>query len=402
MLETITTIKDERIVLARALKSLKGRLEHGKVLLEGEEILDWAIEHAIHVEYVLVSDKSSSKTIQKYLSQGLEVFAVSEGILKKAADTNYVIPVVAVGRIPSGAQDHADFVVVLDSVKDSGNIGTIVRTCQAFGIRDIVSTTPDFDLYQRKTIEASRGCAFATHVERFDNPKATVAWLKKHGYQIVATSPKGDELQSLVEIGRQPVALVVGNETTGISREFEEHADSLIQIPMYHVMESLNVGVATGISVYELKLKQVLTMIEERIKSTLGRELNVAGTLVWRALDAELAKVTGLSSQQVVFMMVLKCDRKMDVKDMCKQFGVLENEVEEFLTPMVKSGLITLATDVRMTRAGEEMLAKLWPVVERAEGKILSGFSAEQSSALMAQLRLVQDNCVKLMNGERG
>jgi RNA methyltransferase, TrmH family len=401
MLGTIATIKDERIVLARELKSRKGRLEHGKALLEGEEILDWAIENALHIEYVLVSDKSSSETIQKYLSQGLEVCAVSEGILKKTADTNYVIPVVAVGRIPSGAHDHADFIVVLDSVKDSGNIGTIVRTCQAFGIRGIVSTTPDFDLFQRKTIEASRGCVFATHVERFDSPRATVAWLKGHGYQIVATSPKGDELQSLVEIGRQPVALVVGNETTGISREFEENADSLIQIPMYHVMESLNVGVATGISVYELRLKQVLAMIEERIKSTLGRELNVAGTLVWRALDAELAKVTGLSSQQVVFMMVLKCDRKMDVKDMCKQFGVLESEVEEFLTPMVKSGLITLATDVRMTTAGEEMLAKLWPVVERTERKILSGFSAEQSSALMGQLRLIQDNCVKIMDGER-
>ena len=319
MLETITSIKDEKITLARAIKSRKGRQDFHKILLEGEEILDWAIENAVGIEFILASDKTSSNITGKYLSRNHKVFVVSEGILKKVTDTNYVIPIVSVAiNSFESFESMAPFVVVLDSVRDFGNIGTIIRTCHAFGIRDVISTTNDFDIYQRKTIEASRGSVFTTHLKRFQSETETIEYLKKQGYQIVATSPKGSDLQSLVELRRQPVALVVGNETTGISSEFEKQADLLVQIPMSHTVESLNVGVATGISIYELKLKQVLTMIEEQIKSTLGRELNVAGMLVQEALDAELRKVSELSSRQVIFMMVLKCDGKISLEDLRK------------------------------------------------------------------------------------
>jgi TrmH family RNA methyltransferase len=400
--ETITSVKDERIVLARAAGTRKGRLEHGKILLEGEEILDWAIGNGVQVEYVLLSDKSLPSIVGKYGSRGLEVYGASEGILKKVTGTNYLIPVIGVGKIPSTRRDmESDFVVVLDSVKDFGNIGTIVRTCRAFGVEKIMSTTTDFELYQRKTIEASRGSVFAARAECFRDPAETIEELKRRGYQIVATSPRGEGLQSLVELKRMPVALVVGNETMGISREFEEKADFLIQIPMHNAMESLNVGVAAGISVYELRLKQVLTMLEERIKSTLGRELNVASTLMQKAMDSELKKVTDLSSRQVIFMMVLKCDREMRIEDMSKQFGVLESEREGFLAPVMESGLVTLNDCLRITEKGEETLAKLWFVVERAEKKILSDLTVEQSSVLLKQLRLIQDRCVEMMEDGR-
>lgn len=64
---------------------------------------------------------------------------------------------------------HPNFLVVLDDVKDYGNLGTIIRTCHAFGIREIASTTSEFDLYQQKTIEASRGSVFSTHVTKYEN-----------------------------------------------------------------------------------------------------------------------------------------------------------------------------------------------------------------------------------------
>jgi TrmH family RNA methyltransferase len=400
MLETISSIKDEKITLARAIKSLKGRQEHQRMLLEGEKMLDWAIEHAICIEYILASDKITPSFVEKYLSRGYTVFVVSEGILKKVTDTNYVIPVVGVARIPSKNFDvRSHFVVVLDTVQDFGNIGTIIRTCQAFGIRHIISTTNNVDIYQRKTIEASRGSVFATHLESFRSAIETIAYLRKHGYQIVTTSPKGAELQSLIELRQQPIALIVGNETVGISPEFEKHADFLIQIPMSPLVESLNVGVATGISIYELKLKQVLAMIEQRIKSTLGRELSVAGMLVQQALDTELRKVSELSSQQVIFMMVLKCDRTMRLEDMCKQFGILESEANEFLQPMLKSGLVVMDGELGLTSKGEEVLAKLWFVVESTEEKILSGFTTKEASMLMADLHQVQERCIQIMNG---
>ena len=399
-MEAISSIKDDRIVLARALKTSKGRLEHQRILLEGEEILQWAFEHGVYVEYILASDRIAVDVEDGFRSRAPAVFAVSEGILKKVTDTSYVVPVLGVARTPAFESDRdPQFIVVLDSVKDYGNLGTILRTGQAFGIRSVIATSSDFDIYHRKTIEASRGSAFATRVDRFGSPTEAIAYLKGHGYQIVATSPRGSELQSLVELRRKPVALVVGNEANGIAPEFEAAADFLIQIPMSNSIESLNVGVAAGISIYELRLKQVLVMMEDRIKSTLGRELNLTGRLVQDALDAELTKVSQLSSRQVVFMMVLRCDRQMRVEDMCTQFGVLEKEVGPFLGPLQESGLVLEDGTLRLTSKGEEILAKLWLTVERAEQALLVDFTTDEVAILMNQLRRIQQRCAALMSG---
>jgi RNA methyltransferase, TrmH family len=400
MVEVIRSIKDEKIVLARAVNTHKGRQEHQRILLEGEVIVDWAIEKGLDIEYLLVSDRMASTVVEKYKPHHIQVLGVSEGILKKATDMNYVIPVVGVAKMPLVKGDiNPPFVVVLDAIQDFGNIGTIIRTCQAFGVRKILSASPDFDIYHRKTIEASRGSVFGIQLDCFPDVTATINFLKAQGYQIIATSPRGVELQSLVELKRQPAALVVGNETSGISPEFEKEADFLVQIPMANAIESLNVGVATGISIYELKLKQVLTMIEEQIKSTLGRELNVAGMLVQQALDAELRKVTELSSRHVIFMMVLKCDHIMTLTDMCKQFGVLEREADEFLQPMLHAGLVTMDDALAITDKGEEVLAKLWSIVENTESKILVDYSGAESRLLLKQLHQIQEKCVQIMRG---
>jgi TrmH family RNA methyltransferase len=399
-LEAIGSIKDERIVLARALKTSNGRLEHQRILLEGEEILQWAFQNGVHVEYILASNRVAKDVADRFESRGPGVFAVSEGILKKVTDTTYVVPVLGVARMPtfeSAPDPH--FVVVLDCVKDYGNLGTILRTGQAFGIRSVIATSSDFDIYHRKTIEASRGSAFATRLDRFGSAAEAIAHLKGRGYQIVATSPRGSELQSLVELQRKPVALIVGNEANGIAPEFEAAADFLIQIPMSHAIESLNVGVATGISIYELRLKQVLTMMEDRIRSTLGRELTLTGRLVQDALDTELKKVSQLSSRQVVFMMVLKCDGQMQLEQMCVEFGVLESEVDVFLKPLQDSGLVVVDGQLSLTSRGEEVLAKLWLTVERAEQALLVGFTTDEISLLMMQLRQIQERCQLLMSG---
>jgi RNA methyltransferase, TrmH family len=401
MADTIGSIKDERITLARALKASRGRFEHGRVLLEGAEILDWAVAYGLRVEYILATANLAASVESKYGTPDCRVYSVSDGILKKVTDTNYLVPVVGVAQLPASQSGRdAEFVVVLDEVKDLGNIGTVIRTCHAFGIAHLVATNEDFDIYHRKTIEASRGSVFATDVTRFGSSGDSIAYLKRRGYQIVATSPRGSALQSMVELERRPVALIVGNEANGISPEFEEQADLLIQIPMSNTVESLNVGVATGISIYELRLKQVLTMMEDRIRSTLGRELNVTGQLVREALDVDLRRITELTSQQVVFMMVLRCDGHMSTDEMCRQFGVLEGDVESFLAAPLKAGLVAIAEDLTLTARGEDALAKLWPAVDRAEQKLLADFTTDEVQVLMAQLRRIRAQCCRVIDGE--
>lgn len=397
---TITSIKDERITLARALNSRKGRARHHRMLLEGARSLDWAIQHGIQIEYLLVA--ADAENAGKYAAQGIEVYRVSEGIQKKVTGTRYLVPLVGVGVMPpqEAGREQQDFVVVLDDIQDFGNLGTIVRTCQAFGVHRFISPSPDFDLFQRKTIEASRGTVFSAAVQEYQNDEDTIRALKNAGCQLVVTSPRGRELQSLVRLDRRPVALVLGNESRGVSAAFEAQADVCIQIPMAGAVESLNVGVAAGISIYELRIKQIMAMIEKSIKSPLGRELNVAGMLVQQALDAELTKVCPYSSQQVIFMMVLKCDRQMSVADMRRQFGVLEDEVEVFLAPLTADGLVLQDGTLTLSEKGEELLGKLWFTVEAAERKIMAGISLVDAARLMQQLRQIQDKCVEIV-GER-
>lgn len=91
-------------------------------------------------------------------------------------ETNYLVPIVAAGNI-NKESGKSDFCIVLDNLNDVGNIGTIVRTCHAFGINRIVSAKEDFDLFQKKTVDASRGRVFSTNVKTYKNSRETIQYL---------------------------------------------------------------------------------------------------------------------------------------------------------------------------------------------------------------------------------
>jgi RNA methyltransferase, TrmH family len=396
MIQEITSLKDEKIQLAKSLSSSKGRIDSGKFLIEGFEAIEWAINSGIRIDYILATKQT--KGVNKSYSN-IDTYIVTDGLLKKVTDTNYLIPIVAVGNVNEKSQS-TDFVVVLDDLKDFGNIGTIVRTSHAFGIDTVLSTRKDLDLFQRKTVDSSRGRVFSTNFKTFQNPLDTIAYLKKNNFQIVTTSPYGDKIQSLISLSDRPVALIVGNETEGVSDDFIKHADIAVQIPMQSQVESLNVGVATGISIYELKLKQVLGMIEKKIKSTLGREINVVATMIRDVLDKELKKVSDLSSTQLVFMMVLKCDSLMSILEAQKQFGLPDKEIKPFFEPLLSKGLINTDTsnNLIITETGIETIGKLWAIIENAENKILIDFTDNEKIELKRLIEKMKKNCIEIIN----
>ena len=183
MIQEITSLKDDKIQLAKSLSSSKGRIDSGKFLIEGNEAIEWAINSGIKIDYILATKQT--KGVDKSYSD-IDTYIVTDGLLKKVTDTNYLIPIVAVGNVNEKSQS-TDFVVVLDDLKDFGNIGTIVRTCHAFGIDTVLSTRNDLDLFQRKTVDSSRGRVFSTNFKTFQNPSDTIAYLKKNNFQIVTT-----------------------------------------------------------------------------------------------------------------------------------------------------------------------------------------------------------------------
>lgn len=396
-MKIINSLKNEYVQIARDLNCLKGRKLSGKILLEGEEIIAWAIKYSVTIDFIITSLDTPSPIILQ-LKNSTPIFKTTEGLMKKITDTHYLVPVIAVGR-PQTANKKNDFIIILDDLKDFGNIGTIIRTANAFGIKKVISTRMDFDLFQKKTIEASRGTVFNTENQCFPNPTDTIQYLHENNYQIVTTSPYGKEIQSLATLSDKPIALVVGNETEGVSPVFMEKSDVTVQIPMFADVESLNVGVATGISINELKLKQVIKMIEDRIKSTLGREINVTSVLIREALDKSLQEVTSLTSHQLVFMMVLKCDGRMSKIKIQKQFGITDIEFNIFVDPLITDGFLIHKMDdcFSITEKGIETIGKLWIIVENSENAILKDFSNDEKSVFFKMLERIKNNCIGLL-----
>jgi len=117
-----------------------------------------------------------------------------------------------------------DFVVVLDKLCGLGNIGTIVRTCHAFGINTVISTTDSIDLFHRKTVDASRATVFATNCIFLPSTSDTVRYLHDNNFQVVTTGLYGSHVQSMVHSAEKPAALIVGNETNGASIENAENS----------------------------------------------------------------------------------------------------------------------------------------------------------------------------------
>jgi len=388
-MEQITSIKHEKIIFARGLQQQKERLKSRCFLVLGFEALHWVKSSPCQIEYCLVHDKLEPQELKL---PKVPLYSCSEGILKKVTGTNYLVPVVAVVSLPNRAV-AGDLKVVFDGVQDFGNIGTIVRTAAAFGIHDLVSTVPDFDLFHRKTVDASRGTVFSAHCKNFEGPKEAIDSLKKAGYQVVVTALEGSQLQSLVKLEKKPVAIVFGNETSGVSQEVLESADLCIQIPMATELDSLNVGVAAGISLYELKLKMVLMMLNEKIRGSLGR--NLASTAKWLkgAFDQSLQAVCDLSADQAILLMILSCDDKGEKETLLKMGGVVESNPFESLT---EAGYITESgNSVAITERGKELLGKVWNVHENVENRALAGLSVQEREQLMGWLAQIQKNLEK-------
>jgi RNA methyltransferase, TrmH family len=395
--ERVTSIKDERVELARRLRSATGRAGSGLVLLEGIESVNWAIGGGLEIEYLFVEEKSTG-LLSKLSAPVTSTCLASSGILKKITETSYLVPIVGVGRHQLNFSKAPDFVIVLDNVKDLGNIGTIVRTGNAFGISTYLASNGDFDPYYRKTIEASRGRVYHSRFQTFGGPDAAIRHLKEGGFQIIATSPYGSTIQAHVELDERPIALVIGNETDGVSAEFLRSADKSVLIPMNGDVESLNVGVAAGISIYELKIRQILTMIENRIKATLGRQINVLGQHIRTILDAELKQACSLDSKQVVFLMVLQCDKEMPIEQAIRENGLLEHEFDAFTAILLQKNLVALEDNkIRVTPHTEDFLSRLWTIKDRAEQKILACLTEEEKHLFTHMIERVLANCEELI-----
>ena len=142
--------------------------------------------------------------------------------------------------------------VALDRVRDPGNLGTIIRTVDAVGARGVILVGESTDPFSLETVRATMGSIFAVPVAK-STPEAFLAWKRGSAAKLVGTHLKGSVDYRTVNYSGGPVVLAMGNEQQGLPDDLAQACDSLIRIPQAGRADSLNLAVATGVALYEIR-----------------------------------------------------------------------------------------------------------------------------------------------------
>jgi TrmH family RNA methyltransferase len=142
------------------------------------------------------------------------------------------------------------FIAIIEGVEKPGNLGAILRTADAAGVDAVIVTAGVTDIYNPNVVRASLGALFTLPVieSPFDD---TLAWLRKHNIQIIAATLEGTHLYTQLDY-TLPTAIVMGSEADGLSHQWLAAADSLVTIPMFGKMDSLNLATSTALLLYEV------------------------------------------------------------------------------------------------------------------------------------------------------
>jgi TrmH family RNA methyltransferase len=248
--------------LIHALKTRRGREKHGLFLVEGVRVVEDLLRAGTDLEFAVVSttlgDNDRGSALRAQLAQATSLREVDERALADVTDTETPQGVVAVARIPQlglsdvELDDHAT-VLVLDAVQDPGNLGTLIRSADAFGVAAVIALPGTVDFWGPKVIRSTAGSAF--RVPLVQSPESQVwPWLVERDVAICGADMHGQAIDTLDL--RQRTALVVGNEGSGLRPETREQLTHIVSIPMRGDAESLNVAVAAGILLYEFSRRK--------------------------------------------------------------------------------------------------------------------------------------------------
>jgi len=141
------------------------------------------------------------------------------------------------------------FLLVLESVEKPGNLGAILRTADAAGIDAVIICDPRTDIYNPNTIRSSIGCIFTVPIV-INTSSDTLNWLHSLKIKIFGTALSAEKFYHVIDL-RQPCAIIMGSEATGLSSVWMDGADELIKIPMKGKIDSMNVSVSAAIVVFE-------------------------------------------------------------------------------------------------------------------------------------------------------
>ena len=248
------------VQLLEALRTNRQKRERQRrFVVEGVRNIDAALDAGWPVHVVLSPmgvrrSRWAEETVDR--ASGAERIELEPNLFDALTDRDERPELLIVAEIPHRRLEDVPrqndlLVVVLDRITSPGNLGTIVRTADALGAHAVVTVGHSAHAYDPQAVRASTGSLFAVPVVAADTPAELEAFCRRRGLTIVATDEDGDVEVATADLAR-PCALLLGNETAGLSRALRELADVTVRIPIGGTASSLNVAVAAGIVLHEL------------------------------------------------------------------------------------------------------------------------------------------------------
>ena len=240
----ITSLDNQKIKDIKKLQTKKYREKTNLFLVEGEHLVLEAYKAGC-LETLILKDGFE-------YDLDVNTISVTENVLKYISELDTPQPMMGVCHKKDVSNTKGN-IIILDNVQDPGNLGTIIRSAVAFNFDTIILSNDSVDLYNSKVVRASQGLLFNVNIKIGDLTEI-IPELKKDGYQVYGTKvTNGNDVKSIAK--NSLFAIIMGNEGNGMSDTVSELCDSFVYINMNDKCESLNVGVAASILMYELGSK---------------------------------------------------------------------------------------------------------------------------------------------------
>jgi RNA methyltransferase, TrmH family len=276
-LREIQSKQNARLKQLRKVLAAPGRETQGLAGIEGPHLLEEALRAGLRVVTVFAAqdpDRAAENLLAGLrMPAATEVIKLPKKLLDSALATETPQPIAALVAPPDwtwahvlgGSAKTAPLILVLDGIQDPGNLGTIVRSAEAFGATGIVSLPGTVHAWNPKAVRASAGSMFRMPLIAASQ-RACIEQLREAGVRILATTALAAESAEQVDLA-EPIALVVGNEGNGVAKDLAARADGAVMIPCPGPVESLNAAVAASVLLYEASRQRVNVMGKHSSKS---------------------------------------------------------------------------------------------------------------------------------------
>jgi len=251
----ISSTRNPKIQYIRKLQqSSRARRTEGLFAVEGVRLCEEAFDARWPVEWLLYIDEISPRTqklVDAFQQRGVETLPVSPAVMRSISDTKTPQGILAVLRLePLPLPSQADFLLILDGVRDPGNLGTLLRTALAAGVDAVLLPPGNADAYAPKVVRSAMGAHFRL-------PLRIASWEEIRGMidglnlSVYLADVAGEMVYTQVDFTR-PLGLIVGGEAQGAGPDARALAPHILRIPMPGGAESLNAAVAGAVLMFEV------------------------------------------------------------------------------------------------------------------------------------------------------